>query len=118
MQQCQVSCTHIVKIDLDIFPSDFSVVWIDEFKALRFVVNFMKLEYFLGCLIVAVVILSSKQIDAHDAEDKPEDETHQQHIHDGGNCTHQGVHHNLKSSEETEILHLSKPKYLHKDFYI
>lgn len=45
-------------------------------------------ETILSCLIVTVVIFSSKQIDTHDAEDEPKDETHQQHIHDGGNGPH------------------------------
>lgn len=33
-------------------------------------------------------VLPSEQLDAHDSEDEPEDETHKQHIEDRGNRLH------------------------------
>lgn len=41
------------------------------------------------------MVFAGKQVNAHDAENQPEDETHQQHIHDGGDGAHQGIHHHL-----------------------
>ena len=41
------------------------------------------------------MVLSRKQVNSHDAENQPEDETDQQHIHDGGDGAHQGIHHHL-----------------------
>ena len=76
LQECQVPCAHIVKIDLDILPSDVGVVCINECKAVWFVIDDVNEEHLLSCFIVAVVILSSKQVDTHDAEDEPEDKTH------------------------------------------
>lgn len=34
LEQSQIASTHVVKIDLDILPAHFSVVLIDEVKAL------------------------------------------------------------------------------------
>ena len=39
--------------------------------------------------------LAAEELDAHDGEDEPEHQAHQQHIEDGGDGVHQGVHHNL-----------------------
>lgn len=38
-------------------------------------------------LVDALSKFSGKEIDTHDAEDKPEDQTYQQHVHDGGDGT-------------------------------
>lgn len=43
-----------------------------------------------------MVELASKQIHTHDAKDQPEDETNQQHVHDGGNCSHKSIHNHLE----------------------
>lgn len=43
-----------------------------------------------------LVIFATEEIDAHDGKDEPEDETHKEHIDDGRNGSHQGVHHNLR----------------------
>lgn len=104
LQECQVSCTHIVKIDLDIFPSDFTEICLNECQALCFVVDDIREEGLLSCVIETEVILSSKQVDTHDAEDEPEDEADQQHVHDGGDGPQQRVHHNLGRLKHTDKL--------------
>ena len=45
--------------------------------------------------INAAVELPSKQVNSHDAEYEPEDQTHQQHVEDGGNSTNESIHHHL-----------------------
>ena len=47
-------------------------------------------------VVDALVELPAKELNAHDGEDEPEDETHEEHIEDGGNGVHQGVDNNLK----------------------
>jgi hypothetical protein len=42
-----------------------------------------------------LVVFSGEELDAHDGEDEPEDETDKQHVEDGGDGLHQGVHHHL-----------------------
>lgn len=41
------------------------------------------------------MILPSKEINPHNAENQPEDKADQQHIHNGGYGTHQGIHNHL-----------------------
>ena len=50
-----------------------------------------------------MVVLPCEQVDAHDAEDEPEDEADQQYIHDGGGGPQQCVHYNLVSLKQTDI---------------
>ena len=45
----------------------------------------------------ALVELAPEELDAHDGEDEPKDETDQQHVDDGGDGVHQGVHHDLNA---------------------
>ena len=40
--------------------------------------------------------LPSKEVDPHDGENEPEDQTHQQHVKDGWNRLHQSIHHHLE----------------------
>ena len=42
--------------------------------------------------------LAAEELDAHDGEDEPEDETHEEHVEDGGNGVHQSVDNNLNWS--------------------
>lgn len=96
LQECQVTCTHIIEIDLNVLPANFCVVCSDECKAFGLVIDNVDMKILLCSLVEAVIVLSSKQVDTHNTEDQPEDQTHQEHIHDGGNGTHQSVHHNLQ----------------------
>lgn len=51
-----------------------------------------------------LVVPAIEQLDAHDGKDEPEDETHQQHVHNGGDGSHQGVHHNLRGRQRASLL--------------
>ena len=41
-------------------------------------------------------IFSSKQLDPHDGEDEPENDTHHEHIEDAGDGLNQSIDYNLK----------------------
>lgn len=96
MKKGQVPCSDIVKVDLDILPSDLRAVALHELLTVRFIVDNIDFEPDFRSLIKAVVVFPRKQVNSHDAENQPEDETHQQHIHDGGDGAHQGIHHHLR----------------------
>lgn len=50
------------------------------------------------------MVLAAEELHPHNGKDEPEDETHEQHVHDGGNGTDQGVHHHLGEEGEEEGL--------------
>lgn len=100
LQECQVTCTHIIEVDLHILPPNFCVVIKYECKAFCLVVDHVTFKILLWCLIEAVIVLPSEQVDTHNTEDQPEDQTHQQHIHNGGNGAHQSIHDNLQDKKE------------------
>lgn len=95
LKKRQISCPNIVKVDLHVLPSDFCVVPLHELFTLCLIVDIFNFKSDLRRLIKAIVVLPRKQVNSHDAENQPEDETHQQHIHDGGDGAHQGIHHHL-----------------------
>lgn len=99
LQQGQVSSAHIVKVDLDILPPDLGKVLVNECFALCPVVNHIHGKVLLRRLIEAVAVLARKQVDAHDTENQPKDEANQQHIHNGGDGTHQGVDYHLDQTK-------------------
>lgn len=96
LKKCQISCPNVVKVDLHVLPSDFCIVPLHELFTLSFIVDIFNFKSDFRSLIKAIVVLSRKEVNAHDAENQPEDETHQQHIHDGGDGAHQGIHHHLR----------------------
>ena len=98
MQQSEVSGAHVVEVDLDFGPVEERGVV--ERLALRLVVDEGGLVD-VARAVDAAAELASEQVDAHDAEDEPEDETHQQHVHDGGNRPDQSVHDHLRGETET-----------------
>lgn len=51
--------------------------------------------YFISSLVQAFVEFATEKLDAHDGENKPEHQAHQQHVEDGRDCVHQCVHHDL-----------------------
>ena len=107
MQKGQVACPHIVKVDLDILPPDLCVVVIDEGEALGLVVDHFVGEHLLRRLVETVVILSGEEVDPHDTENQPKDEAHQQHIHNGGDGSHQRVDYHLdrtRGENETDTV--------------
>ena len=56
-----------------------------------------------AALVDALEELAAEELDAHDGEDEPEDEAHEQHVEDGRDGVHQGVHHDLEG-EQINIL--------------
>lgn len=98
MQQSEVSCPHVVEVDLDFGPVvQRGVV---ERLALGLVVDEAGVVDVSGA-VDAAAELPGEQVDTHDAEDQPEDETDQQHVHDGGNRPDQSVHHHLDRQKQT-----------------
>ena len=91
MQQRQVSQPHVVEVDLHLGPVELGVV---QSVALRLVVDHRGVVQEAGA-VHAFSELAGEQVDAHDAEDEPEDEAHQQHVHDGRDGSQQSVHHHL-----------------------
>ena len=47
--------------------------------------------------VLTFVELATKKLNTGNTEDEPEDKTNQQHVEDGRDGVHQGIHHNLKS---------------------
>ena len=88
MKQGKVCVAHVVKSDLGVDPGVVLVgtlpLVLDDGDGETQVV-----------LIEALVELAPEELDAHDGEDEPEHQADQQHIEDGGDGVHQGVHHNL-----------------------
>ena len=92
LQQRQVAGAHVVEVDLDVLPAR---AFVDQRQALAAVVDLVDGEHLVAGGVDAVVVLAGKQVDAHDAEDEPEDEAHQQHVHDGRDGAQQSVDHHL-----------------------
>ena len=72
--------------------------WVDPgvvfLEALRFVVDLSDGKP-LPEVVDTLVELPPEELDAHDGEDEPEDQTHQEHVENGRDGIHQGIHHNL-----------------------
>ena len=72
--------------------------WVDPgvvfLEALRFVVDLGDGKP-LPEVVDTLVELPPEKLDAHDGEDEPEDQTHQEHVENGRDGIHQGIHHNL-----------------------
>ena len=81
MQQSQIAGSDVVKVDFDILPAGAVV---DQVQAVCPVVDDVDGEGLIRGGVDAVIVLPCEQVDTHDAEDEPEDEADQQHVHDGG----------------------------------
>lgn len=46
-------------------------------------------------LVYAFEKLSFKKLDSHNGENKPEEETDEKYVENGGDSIHQGIHNNL-----------------------
>lgn len=73
MQQCQVACPNVVKVDFHILPPGL----LAKSLTITEIVDFTHIKHVACCHIYTVVEFSSKQIHTHDTKDQPEDETHQ-----------------------------------------
>lgn len=98
MQQGQVPSPDIIKVDLDILPSG---AVIGQGQTFALVVDHLDGKGLVIGGVDTVIVLPCEEIDAHDAEDEPEDEAHQQHVHDGWNGAQEGVHHHLSIKDDT-----------------
>lgn len=74
LQQSQIACSNIVKIDFDILPS--SAV-IHQAQAFGHIVDNTAGEDLVCGGVDTVKVLPGKQVDPHDAENEPEDEADQ-----------------------------------------
>lgn len=95
LQKGQVPCTNVVKVDLYIFPPDLCSIGIHNSLTVCLVVDLLYLKSILSRLIKAVMVLPSKKINPHYAENQPEDKADQQHIHNGWDSAYQGIHNHL-----------------------
>lgn len=94
LKQGQVARSHVVIVDFDVDPAGLLRGFF-EGHAFAMVVDLIHREKLLCGGVDAAVELPSKQVNSHDAEYQPEDQTHQQHVEDGGNCSDKSVHHHL-----------------------
>lgn len=92
LKQCQISSPNVVEVDLDVFPAGAVV---NQRQALRLIVHHADGKELVRGGVDAVVVLAGEQVDTHDAEDEPEDQTHEQHVHDGGDGAEESIHYNL-----------------------
>lgn len=95
LQKSQISCANVVEVDFDVLPSDLGGVGWHQRLAVCLVVNNIYVKALLSCFIKAVMILPSKQVNPHNAENQPEDKADQQHIHNGRDSANQGVDNHL-----------------------
>ena len=103
LQEGKIADSHIVKVDLHFCPVELGVV---HGEAVRFVVDHRD-AVDEARPVHAFPKFASKQVDPHDAEDEPEDQTHQQHVHDGGDGSDQGVHDHLTGRRKVVPEHFS-----------
>lgn len=94
LKQRQVAFSHVVIVDFHVGPVGVLCGFFDG-QAVALVVDLTEEERLLRGGVDAAVELASKQINSHDAEDEPKDQTHQQHVEDGGDRSDESVHHHL-----------------------
>ena len=94
MQQGQVTRGDVVVVDLDVDPARLAGGLLQG-QAVAVVVDLVDEEQLVRGGVDATVELAGKQVHPHDAEDQPEDQTHQQHVEDGRDGPDQRVHHHL-----------------------
>lgn len=98
LQQGQVAFSNIVIVDFDVGPTGLLCGFF-EGHAVATIVDLIHGELLLRGGVDTTVELPSKQVNSHDAEDEPENQTHQQHIEDGGNRSNKSIHHHLSTRE-------------------
>lgn len=94
MQKGKVAKPHIVEVDLHFRPVELCVI---HSEALRLVVDDRD-TVDEARSVHTLPELAGEQVDPHDAEDEPEDKTHEQHIHNGGDGSYESVHDHLMSN--------------------
>lgn len=101
LKQRQVAFSHVVVVDLYVGPVGVMRDLLNG-HAVALVVDLADGEELLCGGVDAAVELTGKQVHPHDAEDEPEDQAHQQHVEDGGNCPYESVHHHLRGKKITQ----------------
>lgn len=101
LKQRQVALSNVVVVDFDVDPASL-LCGLLEGRAFTVIVNLRHGEKLPCGGVDTTVKLPSKQINSHDAEDEPENQTHQQHVEDGGNRSNERVHHNLSERNAHE----------------
>ena len=91
MEERQVTGEYIIEVYVRVNPR---IVEVYQRFALRFVVDDRRVHNIL-VLVHALEVAAAEQVDAHDAEDEPEDEAHNQYVEDGGNRLDECVHNHL-----------------------
>ena len=92
MQEREVSIKDVVEVDLRVVPG---VVEMCQRVALVTPRHDVVVDG-LALAVDAVLEAAAEQVDAHDAEDEPEDETDEQHVEDGRDRLNQRVHDHLQ----------------------
>jgi len=91
LEESEVSVEDVVEVDLRVVPG---VIVVDEGLALVAPRHDVIVD---GQAIAVDTVLeaTAEQIDAHDAEDEPEDQTDEQYVEDGWDSLDQRVDHHL-----------------------
>ncbi len=100
-----VSGAQVVEVDLDFGPVELRAV---HPHALGLVVDEGGVVDEASA-VDAAAELPGEQIDSHDAKDQPEDQTHQQHVHDGRDRADQSVHDHLKQTDHSQTQKQTQP---------
>ena len=96
LEQGKISIEDIVEVDLWIDPSVVEMFHRDTIVFRRHDVEVNKLFVSIDALLE----FAHEQIDAHDAEDQPEDETDEHDVEDGRNSLDQGVDDHLHNNND------------------
>ena len=94
LEEREVSVEHVVEVDLGVVPGVVEIGQCLALVARRHDV----VRDGQALRVDAVLEAAAEQVDAHDAEDEPEDEADEQHVEDGRDRLDQRVHHHLKPS--------------------
>ena len=92
LEEREVSVEHVVEVDLGVVPGVVEIGQCLALVARRHDV----VRDGQALRVDAVLEAAAEQVDAHDAEDEPEDEADEQHVEDGRDRLDQRVHHHLK----------------------
>ena len=93
LKQCEIPIDHIIEIDARILPGEILAQTIGFVRhVLRDIHTIVRVQ------IDALVEPSAEQLNAHDREDQPENQTHEQNVENGRNGTDQGIDHDLNGS--------------------
>ena len=99
MEEGEVGDEDIVEVDLGVGPGEVEMCHAEADVFVRHQTGVDELLVYVQTAGEA----SAKQIDAHDAEDEPEDETNHQDVEDGRDSLDQRVHHHLQQHQQQPL---------------